>query len=249
MQQKMDKTIFDSPMTRTQWYSSALVAFVLSFNCMPPSTYWVRGSWVRPSSSSTRNKSRIRPMPSSFSLSPSPTLLSFDLLQMGGYYNEPEDLIDQSQTHMVFGLRCIETSVVACSESGDMSSPKVVGVRGLQPIGEQEYGQLMVNHLLSHRRMSSSTSSMSLGTAVTPNGEIKYEYTDTLQYPQYQQQLQTNCHVVNTADWPRAKIVEIGSSSTGLFAYYCLGVETVVQCHTGMECEISVFRLPSESSY
>ena len=218
-------------MPRIQQFSSALVALVLSFDCMIPST-----GWVRPSYLSRKTRSRIRPWPSSFSSSSFPASSSFDLLQMGGYYNEPEDLIDQSQTHMVFGLRCIETSVVASSESGDMLSPKVVGVRGLQPIGEQEYGQLMVNHLLSHRRMSSSTSStasMSVGATVTPNSEIKYEYTDTLQHPQNQQQLQANRQVINPADWPSTKIVEIGSSSTGIFAYHCLGVD-VIQCHTGM---------------
>ena len=157
---------------------------------------------------------------------------------MGGYYNEPEDAIDQSQTHMVFGLRCIETAIVASttSETNDNKSPKEVGVRGLQPVGEEEYGQLMINHLLSQRRISSSssTSSMSVGA-----GAIKYEYTDTLQQqqqqPQYHHQRQTMTGLVlNVEDWSTTKIVEIGSSSTGLFAYHCLGVESVVQCHTGM---------------
>jgi hypothetical protein len=32
-------------------------------------------------------------------------------LRMGGYYNEPGTPLDQSDTHMIFGVRCLETTI------------------------------------------------------------------------------------------------------------------------------------------
>lgn len=62
-------------------------------------------------------------------------------LAMGGYYNEPDVEIDQSETHMIFGVRCVETVTLA----------KGKRVVGLQPIDadELEYGPAIVQYLES----------------------------------------------------------------------------------------------------
>jgi hypothetical protein len=41
--------------------------------------------------------------------------------RMGGYYNEPGDTIDQSKTHMIFGVRCVE-DIIFCSRNTSVTN-------------------------------------------------------------------------------------------------------------------------------
>ncbi|CAB9516772.1 expressed unknown protein [Seminavis robusta] len=82
-----------------------------------------------------------------FSLFPSAATTSSSL-SMGGYYADPEVPLDQSNTHMVFGQRCLETKVAVTEETT---------LVWLQPTNtndddagqvEVDHGPLLVQHLL-----------------------------------------------------------------------------------------------------
>lgn len=79
------------------------------------------------------------------------------LLRMGGYYNDPAIPVDQSKTHMIFGVRCLETkTTIATPTVGGVDNDSITGktttIVGLQPITEedtviQEYGPAMIEFL------------------------------------------------------------------------------------------------------
>lgn len=156
------------------------------------------------------------------------------VVHMGGYYNEPIDMIDQSETHMVFGVRCYETKVVAYNNDDVGAAITTSAVRGLQPLEEIEYGQLMVDHLLSQSERKSNTAIFQYTDTLQQQGQSQSVQSGYMQQKQHYQQLKSqNLDVDGNIDWTQMKIVEIGGSSTGLFAFHCLGVGSVVQCHPG----------------
>lgn len=81
------------------------------------------------------------------------TIATTTALTMGGYYSEPDNTVDQSQTHMVFGLRCRETTIQVWLNGAPQGPPqgRCIVVRGLQPNDEFEYGQAMIDHLVVRR--------------------------------------------------------------------------------------------------
>eukprot|EP00537_Pseudo-nitzschia_pungens_P018221 CAMPEP_0172411588 /NCGR_PEP_ID=MMETSP1061-20121228/77471_1 /TAXON_ID=37318 /ORGANISM="Pseudo-nitzschia pungens, Strain cf. pungens" /LENGTH=364 /DNA_ID=CAMNT_0013147801 /DNA_START=59 /DNA_END=1150 /DNA_ORIENTATION=+ len=76
------------------------------------------------------------------------------LLRMGGYYVEADEekaknIIDRSQTHMIFGSRCLETKLQlrvfggssSSSSSSDDDTEPLVTVVGLMPLGDDDKNQ------------------------------------------------------------------------------------------------------------
>lgn len=70
---------------------------------------------------------------------------------MGGYYADPKIPVDQSQTHMIFGIRCIETITPIAPLVGTPDT-KEKSIVSLQPIAcdekvIHEYGPAMIQFL------------------------------------------------------------------------------------------------------
>jgi hypothetical protein len=62
-------------------------------------------------------------------------------LSMGGYYSEPESSPDDSQTHMIFGVRCVEEKL----DLGDIS---IVALRPMDADDTTD-GRFLVQYLSS----------------------------------------------------------------------------------------------------
>ena len=81
--------------------------------------------------------------------------VSESYLGMGGYYADPDVPVDQSQTHMIFGIRCIETITpiaMTPTPGGTTQDDKGNFVVSLQPVAEDdkvvhEYGPTVLQFL------------------------------------------------------------------------------------------------------
>jgi hypothetical protein len=77
-------------------------------------------------------------------------------LSMGGYYSEPESSPDDSQTHMIFGVRCVEEFL----DLGDIS------IVALRPTDDDTTdGRFLVQYLSSKSRDLQGKTVLELGAS------------------------------------------------------------------------------------
>jgi hypothetical protein len=77
-------------------------------------------------------------------------------LSMGGYYSEPESSPDASQTHMIFGVRCIE-------EQLDLGDTSIVALRPADD--DTTDGRFLVRYLSSKSRDLHGKTVLELGAS------------------------------------------------------------------------------------
>ena len=76
---------------------------------------------------------------------------------MGGYYADPDVPVDQSNTHMIFGARCVETHTPITTTIGDDNNQRreEMTIVNVQPVSHDdtvvhEYGPAMIQRLLNN---------------------------------------------------------------------------------------------------
>ena len=89
---------------------------------------------------------------------------------MGGYYADPEIPVDQSQTHMIFGIRCVET-ITPIAQLVGIQNEKRNSIVCLQPITDDEkvheYGPVMIQFLSEQNIDWKNKHILEIGTSST----------------------------------------------------------------------------------